>query len=51
MAKAMYEKSIRISPKPAKSSGKAVSFVEGAKQSKVSKPKSLTPKPSSSRKK
>lgn len=44
MAKAMYEKSIRISAKPEKSSGKQVSFVEGAKQSKVSKPKSLTPK-------
>lgn len=44
MAKGEYEKSIRISAKPAKSSGKAVSFVEGAKQSKVSKPKSLTPK-------
>lgn len=44
MVKGQYEKSIRISPKPAKSSGKQVSFVEGAKQSKVSKPKSLTPK-------
>jgi len=44
MAKGMYEKSIRISPKPAKSSGKEVSFVEGSRQSKVSKPKSLTPK-------
>ena len=43
MAKGEYEKSIRISAKPAKSSGPQVSFVEGAKQSKVSKPKSLTP--------
>lgn len=52
MAKGEYEKSIRITAKPAKSSGKAVSFVEGAKQSKVTKPKSLTPlKGSSSRKK
>lgn len=44
MPKALYEKSIRISPKPAKKSSPQVSFVEGAKQSKVSKPKSLTPK-------
>jgi hypothetical protein len=51
MAKAMYEKSIRISPKPKKSAGVEESFVQGAKQSNVSKPKSLTPKPSSSRKK
>lgn len=51
MAKAMYEKSIRISPKPPKSSGKQVSFVEGAKQSKVSKPKSLTPQPAGKKKK
>ena len=50
MAKAMYEKSIRISDKPAKSSGKAVSFVEGAKQSKVATPKSLTPQPSKKKK-
>jgi len=52
MAKGMFEKSIRISAKPAKKSGQQVSFVEGARQSKVSKPKSLTPlKSSSSRKK
>jgi hypothetical protein len=51
MAKAMFEKSIRITPKPAKKSGPQVSFVEGAKQTKVAKPKSLTPKAGSSRKK
>lgn len=52
MAKGMFEKSIRISAKPAKKSGAQVSFVEGAKQSKVSKPKSLTPlRGASSRKK
>lgn len=44
MAKGEYEKSIRISPKPAKKSGPEVSFVQGARQSKVAKPKSLTPK-------
>ncbi len=43
MAKALNEKSIRVSAKPAKSSGVAVSFVEGSKQSKTPKPKSLTP--------
>lgn len=43
MAKGEYEKSIRISAKPAKKAGPQVSFVEGAKQSKVTKPKSLTP--------
>lgn len=41
----MYEKSIRISPKPPKKQGIEESYVNGAKQSKVSKPKSLTPKP------
>lgn len=51
MAKALYEKSIRITPKPKKSAGVEESFVQGAKQSKVSKPKSLTPKASSSKKK
>ncbi len=52
MAKEMYEKTIRISAKPPKKQGAQVSFVEGAKQSKVSKPKSLTPlKGASSRKK
>jgi hypothetical protein len=52
MAKGLNEKSIRISAKPPKKQGPQVSFVEGAKQSKVAKPKSLTPlKSSSSRKK
>lgn len=43
MAKAPYEKSIRISPKPAKSVGILSSYSDGQKQSKVAKPKSLTP--------
>lgn len=51
MPKALYEKSIRISPKPPKKQGNQVSFVEGDRQSKVSRPKSLTPKPSYSKKK
>lgn len=52
MAKAMFEKSIRISPKPTKKQGIEASFTEGSKQSKVTKPKSLTPlKGSASRKK
>ncbi len=42
MAKAKYEKSIRISDKPKKATI-ASSYVEGAKQSKSPKPKSLTP--------
>lgn len=42
MAKGMFQKSIRISEKPKKTSPQ-VSFVEGAKQTKISKPKSLTP--------
>lgn len=46
MAKGQYEKSLRISAKPSKKAGIEESFVEGAKQSKVSRPKSLTPKPS-----
>lgn len=51
MAKGEYEKSIRISTKPTKKQGPQVSFVEGSKQSKVTKPKSLTPLKSSSSKK
>jgi hypothetical protein len=52
MPKTLNEKSIRISAKPPKKQGPVVSFVEGAKQSKVTKPKSLTPlKGSSSKKK
>ncbi len=43
MAKEMYEKTIRISAKPAKKQGISPSFVEGSKQSKVTRPKSLTP--------
>lgn len=51
MAKAKYEKSIRITPKPPKSVGIMPSYSDGQKQSKVSKPKSLTPKGASSKKK
>ena len=52
MAKAQFEKSIRISAKPPKKAGISASFVEGAKQSKVERPKSLTPlKGAASRKK
>lgn len=43
MAKGEYEKSIRITNKTLKKQGPQVSFVEGSKQSKVAKPKSLTP--------
>lgn len=51
MPKAMYEKSIRISPKPAKKVGIMPSYSDGQKQSKVSKPKSLTPQPAGKKKK
>jgi hypothetical protein len=51
MAKGEYEKSIRISAKPPKKEGIKSSFVEGAKQTKVTRPKSLTPGVRSSRKK
>lgn len=51
MVKGQFEKSIRISQKPAKKQGPQVSFVEGEKQSKVAKPKSLTPKATMSKKK
>lgn len=44
MPKAQYEKSIRISAKPAKKIGIMPSYSDGQKQSKVAKPKSLTPK-------
>jgi len=43
MAKAEYEKSIRISAKPAKKVGIIASYSDGQKQSKTPKPKSLTP--------
>ena len=42
MAKGMFQKSIRISEKPKKTSPQTF-FVEGSKQTQVSKPKSLTP--------
>ena len=52
MAKAMFEKTIKITPKPAKKIGIMPSYSDGQKQSKVEKPKSLTPlKNASSRKK
>jgi len=50
MAKAKYEKSIRISPKPPKNVGIMPSYSDGQKQSKVSKPKSLTPQPGKKKK-
>lgn len=45
MPKAPYEKSLKISPKPKKKEGILASYSDGAKQTKVPKPKSLTPKP------
>lgn len=50
MAKALHEKSIRISAKPPKSVGIMPSYSDGQKQSKVPKPKSLTPNPGSKKK-
>ena len=50
MPKALYEKTIKITPKPAKKQGAEVSFVQGAKQTKVPKPKSLTPMPGKKKK-
>ncbi len=41
--KALNEKTIRITAKPPKSVGIMPSYSDGQKQSKVSKPKSLTP--------
>lgn len=51
MPKVLNEKTIRITPKPAKKIGIMPSYVEGQKQSKVPKPKSLTPMPVKSKKK
>jgi len=52
MPKTLNEKSIRISAKPPKSVGIMTSYSDGQKQSKVAKPKSLTPlKGSASKKK
>lgn len=51
MAKGEYEKSIRISAKPKKDAGIIPSYSGGQKQAKVEKPKSLTPKGRSSKKK
>jgi hypothetical protein len=52
MSKGLNEKSIRITNKPSKNIGIMPSYSDGQKQSKVPKPKSLTPlKNSSSRKK
>ncbi len=50
MAKGLYEKSIRVSSKPKKNDIEE-SYVQGAKQTKVAKPKSLTPKAPMSKKK
>ena len=38
----MFEKSIRVSTKQPRQ-GKETSFVQGAKETKIPKPKSLTP--------
>ncbi len=43
MAKALNEKTIRITAKPAKKVGILASYSDGQKQSKTPKPKSLTP--------
>jgi len=43
MPKALYEKTIRITPKPPKKVGIMPSYSDGQKQAKVDKPKSLTP--------
>jgi hypothetical protein len=51
MPKALNEKSIRITAKPPKKVGIMPSYSDGEKQSKVTKPKSLTPKGASSKKK
>ena len=51
MPKAKNEKSIRITAKPAKKIGIMPSYSDGQKQSKVAKPKSLTPLRGSSSKK
>lgn len=45
MAKGVYEKSIKITAKPAKKVGILPSYSDGQKQSVVKKPKSLTPQP------
>ena len=42
--KGMYEKSIKAPLRPKKSGGVEESYVEGARQSKTPKAKSLTPK-------
>ena len=51
MPKALNEKTIRITPKPAKKIGIMPSYSDGQKQSKVPKPKSLTPTPMPGKKK
>jgi len=45
MPKTLNEKTIRISPKPPKKEGILPSYSDGEKQSKVKRPKSLTPLP------
>lgn len=45
MVKALNEKSLRITAKPAKKVGILASYSDGQKQSAVKKPKSLTPQP------
>ncbi len=45
MPKALYEKSIKTSVKPAKKPTAEASYVQGTRQSPVKTPKSLTPAP------
>lgn len=49
MAKGVYEKSIRISKKPAKKPTDMESYVSGTRQTPTKKPKSLTPLPKKKR--
>ncbi len=44
MVKGVYEKSLKTAPRPKKKGDVEESYVQGARQTKVEKPKSLTPK-------
>ncbi len=50
MPKALDEKTIRITAKPPKKVGILPSYSDGEKQSKVKRPKSLTPQPGKKKK-
>lgn len=45
MPKALYEKTLKTSAKPAKKPTNEQSYVQGTRQTPVKKPKSLTPMP------